>query len=80
MLVKASTLFKQADFRGEIDKSRKVRKGKNHLKFPIFLDTNIVTDEHKLLPSKLVKCKADEDYQTDEEMLISTITRCKKDC
>jgi hypothetical protein len=62
-------------------KSRPVRKNKNHLKFPLFTDEQIGFKQgNKVISdSNLIANDADEDYETDDDILKRTIAVCKKD-
>ena len=62
-------------------RTRLVRKNKNHLKFPLYTDEQIgfskdipVVSDHNLIATD-----ADEDYETDDDILHRTIVVCKKD-
>ena len=50
-----------------VDTSKKVRQGKQHLKFPLYLDEQIgLTMENAVVKAqKLIDQSADEDYETD---------------
>ena len=67
VLVQASDRLKDSNFRGVVDTSKKVRQGKQHLKFPLYLDEQIgLTMENAVVKAqKLIDQSADEDYETD---------------
>lgn len=56
----------------------KQRRGKNHLQFPLFSDESIGFGSANRFA--LIENSADEDYETDKEILKRTINVCKKDC
>jgi len=62
-------------------RTRLVRKNKNHLRFPLYTDDQIgfTTDNKLVTDSNLVEADADEDYETDDDILRRTIAVCKKD-
>lgn len=62
-------------------KPRSARKNKNHLKFPLYTDEQIgfKKDSPLVSDTNLIANDADEDYETDEEILARTILVCKKD-
>jgi hypothetical protein len=62
-------------------RSRFARQNKNHLKFPLYTDEQIgFTSDNKLVSdANLIATDADEDYETDEDILRRTIAVCKKD-
>ena len=72
-MVKASNRMKATDFKT----SSRFKRGKNHLKFPFFRDEEIGFGQHRL---PLIEGSADEDYETDRDILRRTIQVCKKDC
>ncbi len=47
VLVQASERLKASDFRGVTEPGQKVRKGKQHLKFPLYLDAHIGLESAK---------------------------------
>lgn len=79
VMVRASDRLRSDHFRGVIDPSKRVRRGKQHLKFPLFRDEHIGI-ESKLTAHGLINQTADEDYETDGEILRRTINTCKRDC
>jgi hypothetical protein len=50
-----------------VENTKKVRQGKQHLKFPLYLDEQIgLTLENTVVKAqKLIDQSADEDYETD---------------
>lgn len=62
-------------------RTHRVRKDKSHLKFPLFTDEQVGFKQGiKIVSdSNLIVNDADEDYETDEDILRRTIAVCKKD-
>lgn len=58
-----------------MDNTKKVRSGKQHLKFPLYLDEEIglSMDNAIVKAQKLIDQSADEDYETDYGILRRTI-------
>lgn len=60
-----------------------MRQNKNHLKFPLYVDEEIgftaEACERLRIDHNLHEASADEDYETDKEILRKTINVCKKD-
>ena len=58
-----------------------VRTNKNHLKFELFTDEQIgfCANNPVVSAANLIPTDADEDYETDAEILRRTIAVCKRD-
>lgn len=60
------------------------RRGKTHLQFPLYNDEEIgftkIICESLAVSSSIVENSADEDYETDGDILRRTVNMCKKDC
>lgn len=80
MLLSASEGLKASNFKGV--SSKPVRKGKQHLKFPLYLDHHIGIKESPEISVRfnLINQTADEDYATDSEILRRTVNTCQRDC
>lgn len=86
VLVTASDRLKKTNFKGfdlkkdpKSLKTKKVRQNKMHLKFPLYTDEQIGFTGLKNRGSNLVNSNADEDYETDKEILRKTKLVCKRD-
>lgn len=79
VLLSASEGLKAANFKGV--SSKPVRKGKQHLKFPLYLDHHIgIKEGPEISRFNLINQTADEDYDTDGEILRRTVNTCHRDC
>lgn len=50
------------------------------MKFPLYLDTHVGLNNVKRIQHNLIDQSADEDYETDAEILRRTVNVCKRDC
>ena len=85
VMVSASDRLVQTAFQGvnlsdrQGKSARRVRPGKQHLKFPLYLDEQVGLSELKNLTQSLHDASADEDYETDAEIMRKTVLTCKRD-
>jgi len=85
VLVTASDRLISSNFNGVIrqrpTRRRRSVRNQNHLKFPLFTDSQIGfgLDNPIVSAHNLISSNADEDYETDEDIMKKTIAVCKRD-